>query len=205
MSTTVEAVAPSVFARLAVKDLITVGIFSAFYIAVFYVVGMLGIIPVVMVLLPLLLPIVTGIPFLLYLTRVRKFGMISITGVLVALVMAMGGGHAWALLAIVPACGVAADLILASGRYASWWRSLLGFFVFSLWVFGPMLPLLLADQAYLAMVSESYGPEYTAGVTALMPSWYWLTMPVQTAAGTLIGGYLGRATLRKHFERAGIA
>mgnify|MGYP001309581088 CR=1 FL=1 len=205
MSTTAEAVAPPVFARLTVKDLITVGIFSAFYIVVFYVVGMLGVIPVVMVLLPLLLPIVTGIPFMLYLTRVRKFGMISITGVLVALVMMGGGGHSWLLLLLTPACGVLADLILAWGRYTNWWKALLGFFVFSLWVFGPMMPLLWADQAYIAMVAESYGQQYADTVTALMPSWYWITIPVQVAVGTLIGGYLGRATLRKHFERAGIA
>ena len=63
--------------RLTVKDLITVGVFSAFYIVAFYVAGMLGIIPIFMVLLALMCPIVGGIPFMLYLTRVKKLGMVT--------------------------------------------------------------------------------------------------------------------------------
>jgi energy-coupling factor transport system substrate-specific component len=80
--------------RLTVKDLITVGVFSAFYIVAFYVAGMLGIIPIFMVLLALMCPIVGGIPFMLYLTRVKKFGMVTITGLLVGLVMT--GRRPWA-------------------------------------------------------------------------------------------------------------
>lgn len=190
--------------RLTVRDLITVGIFSAFYIVVFYAAGMLGIIPIFMVVLPLMLPIVTGIPFMLYLTRIKKFGMITITGVLVSLVM-MGGGHSWYILVIGPACGVAADVILWTGKYASWKHSIVAFFVFSLWVFGPMLPLLVAQQAYLEQVSQTYGTEYTQALSVLMPSWYWITIPIQVAIGALIGAWIGRATLRKHFTRAGIA
>lgn len=190
--------------RLTVKDLITVGVFSAFYIVVFYATGMLGIIPIFMALLALLLPIVGGIPFMLYLTRVKKFGMVTITSVLVTLVMAAGEGS-WPVLLIGPLTGVLADLIFKAGGYASWKHTLVGYWVFSLWVVGPYVPMLLGMEAYLRNIEPMYGAEYTTAIAALMPSWFFLTLPVQAAIGTLIGAYLGRATLRKHFERAGIA
>jgi energy-coupling factor transport system substrate-specific component len=205
MSTATSATPSTTSARkLTVKDLITVGVFSACYIVVFYATGMLGFIPVFMVLLALLLPIVGGIPFMLYLTRVRKFGMVIITSILVTLVM-FAGGHSWPMLVIGPLCGVLADLIFRAGGYASWKHTLLGYWVFSLWVFGPYLPMLMGLESYLKSIEPMYGAEWTGAVAALMPSWFWLTIPIQAAVGALIGAYVGRAALRKHFERAGIA
>lgn len=201
---TIASAPGSASARLSVRDLITVGVFSAFYIVVFYAVGMLGLIPVFMVLLALLLPIVGGIPFMLYLTRVKKFGMVTITGVLVTLVM-FAGGHSWPLLLIGPGTAVAADLIFKAGNYSSWRHTVVGYWVFSLWVFGPYLPMMLGLESYLASIEPVYGAEYVNAVAALMPWWFWWTVPVQAAVGAVIGSSLGRATLRKHFERAGIA
>lgn len=189
---------------LTVQDLITVGIFSAFYIVGFYVVGLLGIIPIFLLLLALLCPIVGGIPFMLYLTRVKRFGMVTITGLLVGLVM-LGGGMGWQTLIIGPLAGFLADLIFRAGHYSSWRHTLVGYFVFSLWIVGPYLPMMLNLDAYLAALEPTYGAEYATSVKGLMQSWFWFTIPIQTAVGALIGAYLGRATLRKHFERAGIA
>ncbi|MCC7549957.1 MAG: MptD family putative ECF transporter S component, partial [Methanobacterium sp.] len=64
--------------RLNTKDLITTGIFTAIYIVIFFACGMLGYIPILLVFLPLICPIVTGIPFMLFLTKVKKFGMVTI-------------------------------------------------------------------------------------------------------------------------------
>lgn len=204
MTTATPAAPAAASTRLTVKDLITVGVFSAFYIVVFYATGMIGIIPVFMVLLALLLPIVGGIPFMLYLTRVKKFGMVTITGLLVTAVM-FAGGHSWPMLVIGPLTALLADLIFKAGGYSSWKHTLLGYWVFNLWVFGPYLPMMIGLESYLKSIEPMYGTEYVTAVAALMPSWFFLTIPVQAAVGTLIGAYLGRATLRKHFERAGIA
>lgn len=202
--TAAHAASPSLFTPLTVRDLITVGVFSAFYIVVFYATGMLGVIPIFMVLLALMLPIVGGIPFMLYLTRVTKFGMVTLTSVLVTAVM-FAGGHSWPMLFIGPVTGVLADLIFLAGRYTNWKLTLVGYWVFSLWVFGPYLPMMLGLHAYLASIEPIYGAEYVTAVETLMPSWFWLTIPVQAAVGTLVGAHLGRAVLRKHFQRAGIA
>ena len=64
--------------KLQAKDLINVGIFTAIYFVIFFAGMMLGYIPIFIPLLGLVCPILCGIPFMLYLTKVKKFGMVSL-------------------------------------------------------------------------------------------------------------------------------
>lgn len=66
--------------KLTGKDLINVGIYSAMTLVIFFVVGLLTSLPVVYPFLFLIWPIVCGIPMMLYYTKIRKFGMLTITG-----------------------------------------------------------------------------------------------------------------------------
>ena len=59
--------------KLQAKDLINVGIFTAIYFVIFFAGMMLGYIPIFIPLLGLVCPILCGIPFMLYLTKVKKF------------------------------------------------------------------------------------------------------------------------------------
>ena len=61
--------------KLQAKDLINVGIFTAIYFVIFFAGMMLGYIPIFIPLLGLVCPILCGIPFMLYLTKVKKLGM----------------------------------------------------------------------------------------------------------------------------------
>ena len=73
--------------KMQPKDLITVGIFSAIMFIVCMGVAMLGYIPIFIPLLSALVPLIGGIPFMLFLTKVRKFGMVLIMSVLIGLVV----------------------------------------------------------------------------------------------------------------------
>ena len=64
--------------KLNAKDLINVGIYTAIYLVVFFMIGMLNAIPVLYPLTYFIAPVVTGIPFMLFLTKVEKFGMVTI-------------------------------------------------------------------------------------------------------------------------------
>ena len=66
--------------KLQAKDLINVGIFTAIYFVIFFAGMMLGYIPIFIPLLGLICPILCGIPFMLYLTKIKKFGMGYIDG-----------------------------------------------------------------------------------------------------------------------------
>ena len=188
---------------LKVKDLINVGIFTAIYFVVFFASGMIGYIPIFMVLLPFILPVATGIPFMLYLTKVKKFGMITITGIIVSLIM-FTTGHSWTVVAIGIPCGMIADLIFKSGDYKSWGKTLSGFVVFSQWIIGAMLPMWIMRDSYFEYVRKGYGDAYTDTLMSLMSGWMLAVLIALSVIGSVIGAYIGRAALKKHFKRAGI-
>ena len=68
---------------LSAKDLINVGIYTAIYLVLFFVIGMMNAIPILYPAIYLLIPIVTGIPFMLFLTKVEKFGMVTIMSIII--------------------------------------------------------------------------------------------------------------------------
>lgn len=104
--------------KLQAKDLITVGIFSAIVIVVCMAVSMIGFIPIFIPLLSILVPLIGGIPFMLFLTKVKKFGMVTIMGILFGIIYGLMGGGLWTM-AAGPVCGILADLIFCSGKYVS--------------------------------------------------------------------------------------
>ena len=117
--------------KLQAKDLINVGIFTAIYFVVFFAGMMLGYIPIFIPLLGLVCPILCGIPFMLYLTKVKKFGMVSLTGIILGLLnVLIGAGVLVLIFGVV--FGILGDLVLKAGKYQSWKCTLLGNGVFSL-------------------------------------------------------------------------
>ena len=115
--------------RLQAKDLINVGIFTAIYFVIFFVGMMLGYIPIFIPLLGLVCPILCGIPFMLYLTKVKKFGMVTLTGVVLGLLnVLIGAGVLVLIFGVI--FGVLGDLVLKAGKYQSRKFTLLGNGVF---------------------------------------------------------------------------
>lgn len=104
--------------RLTGKDLINVGIFTAIYFVVVFAVACLGFIPILMAAICGIIPLIAGIPYMLFLTRARKFGMITILGLLTGIIMFITGMGYFSI-ATGLVFGLIADLIWKSGSYAS--------------------------------------------------------------------------------------
>ena len=65
--------------RLNGKDLLNVGIFTAVYFVLnLLVAAVLGLIPAVSMLVPLVSSFILGIPMMLYFMKIKKFGMVLI-------------------------------------------------------------------------------------------------------------------------------
>ena len=80
--------------KLNGKDLINVGIYTAMTLVIFFVFGLLTSLPVIYPFLLFIWPFVCGIPMMLYYTKIQKFGMLTITGVICGLfffLMIVGG------------------------------------------------------------------------------------------------------------------
>ncbi len=190
---------------LTTRDLINIGIFTVLYFAAVAVCGQLGaLVPLLQVLGPLYIPIIAGIPYTLFLTRVNKFGMITIMGLLVGLLVLATGQAFWVpLLAVVLA--PVADFISSRGGYRRWPNLVAGYATFSLMLIGTVVPLFFARSAYLARVSERKDAAWVQQIVDLTPMWMFAAMLAMLVIGSLVGAHLGRRVLRKHFERAGIA
>lgn len=189
--------------RLNGRDLINIGIYGAIYFAILFVVAMLGLIPIFLPLLAVLVPILGGIPFMLFLTKVKKPGMLFILGVILGILMLLTGMGPWPILTGAVA-GLLAELCLKSGGYKSAGKAVLAYALFSMWIWGNYLPLFTDYEGYFAQRAD-YGQAYIDAVQKLMPLWM---APVLLAASFicgLIGGLLGRKILKKHFEKAGLA
>ncbi len=190
--------------KLHTKDLINVGIFTAIYFVLFFCTGMIGYIPIFMLLLPFLLPVITGIPFMLFLTKVNKFGMITIMGIICGILMFVTG-HGWPVVATSVVFSLLADLIFKSGGYKNWKKTVIGFCVFSEWVIGAMLPMWIMADSYFEQIRAGYGDVYANTLMSMMQGWVFPLLIASVIVGGVIGAYIGRAALRKHFQRAGIA
>ncbi len=189
--------------KLKGRDLINVGIYTAIYFVIMLAVAMLGMIPIFLPLLSVIVPILGGIPFMLFLTKVKKPGMIFIMAMIMGIMMLLTGMGPWPLLTCAVA-GILAEIIYRSGEYKSAKKAVLAYAVFSMWIWGNYLPLFTDYEGYFAQ-RESYGQAYIEAVQKLMPLWMAPVLLAVCFVCGILGGILGRALLKKHFEKAGIA
>lgn len=189
--------------KLNGKDLVNVGIYSAIYFVIVFAVAMLGMIPIMYPMLAVIVPIVGGVVFMLFLTKVKKFGMIWIMSIIMGIMMLLTGMSFYSLVVGIFS-GLAAELIYKSGRYASSSKAVLTNGVFSLWIAANYLLFFLNRESYLASRTEMIGPEFAEAVNAMLPPWSFVVLVVVCFICGLIGGLLGKKLLAKHFKKAGI-
>ncbi|MFT3952301.1 MAG: MptD family putative ECF transporter S component [Oscillospiraceae bacterium] len=189
--------------KLKGKDLMNVGIYTAIYFAVVFAVAMLGYIPVLMPLLCVLVPLLAGVPFMLFLTKVKKFGMVWIMSMMLGILMLLTGMSYYAMLVGVVS-GLISELILKSGKYASLPKMVLTAGVFSFWVWGNFIPLFTDIDGYFSS-RQDYGQEYIDTLTRILPLWMCPVLFITAFVSGICGGLLGKALLKKHFRKAGIA
>ncbi len=188
-----------------VKDLINVGVFTVLYMLVVVVCGQLGaLIPIGQIFGPFYIPLLAGIVFMLFLTRVQRFGLVTLMGLLVGLIILATGQPYWTLLIGVVVAPLA-DFVMRMGDYKRWFNLVVGYVVFSLMLMGTVVPLFFFREAYLERIGQRHDQAWMDSMVALTPSWMFAVMIVMIIAGAVSGAFLGRAMLKKHFVRAQIA
>ena len=191
--------------RLTVKDLINVGVFTALYIVIFFVSSFVGYIPLLMVLLPVICAVVVGIPFMLFLSKVHTFGMVTIMSIILGLSTVLLG-RPWPVLIIAIIAGVIADLVMKSGSYKSVKLSVIGSGIFSTWMMGMALPMFFGyREPYFESIRAGYGDAFADTLYAITPDWMFFAMIALCVVGGILGGLLGAKVLKKHFKKAGMA
>ena len=191
--------------KLKAKDFITVGIFAAILFAVEFAFGMLGYIhPYIVASYVIILPLASGIPMMLFYTKVEKFGMITILSILLAIIMFIGGmGYLGAPLII--GAGVIADLIAKSGQYKSFKKIVISFGIFNLWICANYFPILVTAESYRKdLIDGGFSAEYANNLFAAINVKTIGILVVLCFVFGCIGAVIGKAVVKKHFEKAGI-
>lgn len=190
--------------KLTGKDLINVGIYSAIYFVIVFLIAMLGMVPVLYPMLVVFCPIIGGIPFMLFLTKVRKPGMIFIMSIIMGVLMLVSGMGIYPLIVSVFS-GLISEIVFRKGNYRSAGMAVLANGVFSLWVWACFLLLFLNRDSFMASRAESIGQDYVTALDKLTPNWLCPVLLAVCFICGVLGGLLGKKMLHKHFEKAGIA
>ena len=179
--------------KLQAKDLINLGLFTVLYFVIGCCVAIpVGFVPIFLPILGALWSLITGIPFMLFLTRILSGLLMGLTG------MGFWGVPMGVIF------GLLGDMILKSGGYKSAKKSLIGYAVFSLWMVGTYIPMYFMVEDSRASFAASFGEEYADRVMAVMPMWSIILVIAGIFIFAILGGLLGKALLKKHFAKAGI-
>lgn len=190
--------------KLTAKDLINVGVYTAIYFVVQFILGMTGFIPIMMIVMPPVLAFVGSIILMLYFSKVKRFGMVTISGILIALIVFLTG-RPWQCVAICLLCGLAADLILKSGQYHKVFTLPIACGFMNLWQCAMALPMFFGfRKAFMASMVVSYGQEYVDTLSRLTPDWMFFVLTAIIFIFGILGGLFGRTLLKKHFVKAGM-
>ena len=188
------------------RDLMTIGIFLAIYIVLYFAITMFGFLNPVMMLVTLGLSIVVGaIPFMLFLARVKHAGMVALFTIVLGILLLVIGFPPLSI-GILVALSVVVEIVLAVTGYRSRWAGVLSYTIFSVWNTAPLLPLFYDRQGYFSSPSMSrMGPEYTARLDAFLSPGVLIGFDIAAVVLGFIGGVIALRLLRKNFARAGLA
>ena len=190
---------------LSVKDLVTVGIFSALFL-VFALVG--GIFfapnPVLTFYMPVGSALICGPVYLLMLAKVKKRWAASILGVILCIVWFVTGMH-WAMALGYLVMGVAADFVAGAGEYKSKMMNSVSYIVISLGGTASYLVFFANPDGWAkTMLGNGTEQSYIDTMRETGSVWIMLVMLVGTVLAAAVSAFVGCKMLRKQFEKSGI-
>ena len=190
---------------LSVKDLVSIGIFSALFL-VFALVG--GIFfapnPVLTFYMPVGSALLCGPIYLLMLAKVQKRWAASILGAILCIIWFVTGMH-WAMALGYLIMGIVAALVTGVGGYKSKKSNSLSYILLSLGGTASYL-VFFADPDGWAKTMLGNGTEqsYIDTMRAAGTGWILAAMLAGTILAAAVSAFIGCKMLKKQFEKAGI-
>ena len=188
------------------RDLITIGIYSAIYFVInFIFMLMSGFHPIIWILMPALIALFTGVPFMLMCAKVQKTGAVILMGLITGLLYFVTGQFTVVILVTFVIGCVLGEIARTAAKYNSFKGNTIAFALFSLGMVGSPLPIWIMRDSFLAQITEQGMPaDYVATLeNASSPAMLivMVAAPLVTAA---IGAWIAKGMFKKHFTKAGI-
>lgn len=190
---------------LTVKDLVTIGIFSALYFVAQLIGGMpFAPNPVLTFYMPFGQALLCGPILLLLLAKVPKRGACSIIGIIMGLIFFALGMH-WAMDFGYMLTAIIADFIAGSKQYRNVKLNIFSYAVMCLGPTGTYIVFFLDPAGWTStMLNKGTNQAYIDTMKAAAPMWVLAVILIGTVVIALFSGWVGKKLLKKQFEKAGI-
>ena len=191
--------------KLKGKDLITIGIYTAIYFVINFGFMLAGMIPVMWILMPSLIALFTGIPYMMICNKVQKAGAILIMGTITVLIYYATGQFTTVILATFVVGCILAEIIRATTKYKSFVGNSLSFALFSIGMIGSPLPIWLFKESFFAHIAElGMSKDYINALESFTSPAVLIGVVILTLICSLAGALLAKRIMNKHFKKAGI-
>ncbi len=189
--------------RLEVRDLVTIGVFGVIYFVCMFAVGMMGVVPILYLLYPMVFGVVGGPIVLLFMAKVQMPWALVIFGMITPIIMFLFG-HTLLVPGVALVTMLVAEGIRRIGKYRSLRYNMLAYVVMATILCSSLLQMLVMKARYLQLTEAEMGREYTEALEKLISVRNMGLVYLGAVLGGLVGALLGRKLLKKHFEKAGI-
>lgn len=191
--------------KLTGKDLIGIGIYSAIYFALTMVAMVLGVIPILWILMPGVIAIIAGIPFMMLCTKVQKPCALLIMGLITGLIYFITGQFTVIILITFTTGCVLAELTRWKTNYNSFIGNTIAYILFSYGMVGSPLPIWIMRDSFFAKILENgMNPDFIASLKNMCSNTMLIVLLAIPIVGGLIGAWIAHAMFKKHFEKAGV-
>ena len=191
--------------KLTGKDVIAIGIYSAIYFVLNFMAMMTGFIPLLWIVLPGTVAILTGIPFLLMAVKVPKPGAVLIMGIITAfLYFVTGQFTVLILITMIIACAVSEAYRCITKYNLKFSNLAVAFILFSYGMAGSPLALFVYRESFLAQIGETMSQEYVAAISSYITTPMLILLLVSPIVGGFFGALIAGGIFKKHFKKAGI-
>lgn len=192
--------------KLTGRDLITIGIFSAIYFVLNLAAMITGFVPVLWLLLPGVAGILTGIPFMLMESKVRKPGAILIMGAITALLYFVTGQFTVLLLITFAVACILSEVYRAITKYDNnFIHMTISFIIFCYGMLGSPMAIWVYKDSFLAQIQQNgMSAEYVQSLSGLISTPMFIGLCVSPIIGEFVGAMIAKGLFRKHFKKAGI-
>lgn len=146
--------------------------------------------------------IISGVLVLFFMMKEQKPFALFIFGFLLSFIMFLFGNTVFMLLAaIIPI--TLAELICCLSGYSSIKWNMISFAVFNMWTCSELIQMLLAKEKYMKMC-RMMGEECATKLESFISPSRMALVYTGAIAGGIIGAFIARTMLKKHFAKAGL-
>lgn len=192
---------------IQIKDLISVGVYTALYFIMVAISALLVVFIIPgysYVFIPVISALLSGTIFMLMVAKVPRFGAITIMGSIMGIFFFIMGRFPGALFICI-AIALIADGIAYAVRYKSRKGLLLSYLFFSFSTIGPVVPMFVFPNLYIdQLVEVGRDASYIESAFSNISQNTFLILMVGIIIAAFIGGLFGQKMMKKHFEKAGI-